>query len=51
MVYKFFDKKSAGTSTHTGTGNNFENQQLAEQLHKPIIRKFKKFELYSVVAE
>ena len=39
MVYKFFDKKSKGT----GIKNEIkENQQLANELHKPIIRKFKK---------
>ena len=37
MVYKFFDKK------HTGSGVNFvQNQQLANELHEPIIRKFLK---------
>ena len=37
MVYKFFDKKSKGT------GIKFmPNQQLANELHKPIMRKFKK---------
>ena len=39
MVYKFFDKKSKGS----GIKNEIkENQQLANELHKPIIRKFKK---------
>ena len=37
MVYKFFDKKSEGS----GIVNNKENMQLAEELHKPIINKFK----------
>ena len=37
MVYKFFDKKSKGN----GLANNKENIQLADELHKPIIRKFK----------
>ena len=42
MVYKFFDKKSKGA------GIKFmPNQQLANQLHKPIIRKFKKRKVYS----
>ena len=44
MVYNFFDKKSKGT------GIKYEikkNQQLANELHKPIIRNFKKRELYS----
>ena len=35
MVYKFFDKKSKGS----GITNEF-NYQLANELHKPIIRKF-----------
>ena len=39
MVYKFFNKKSKGT----GIKNEItENQQLANEIHKPIIRKFKK---------
>ena len=37
MVYKFFDKKSAGS----GVNIPLEfNEQLAKELHKPIIRKF-----------
>ena len=37
-VYKFFDKK-----TFSGIKNkNISNKKLAEELHKPIIRKFKK---------
>ena len=45
MVYKFFDEKSAGS----GVSNNEINQnlQLAKELHKPIIRKFKKRKVYS----
>ena len=43
MVYKFFDKKSEGS----GIANNKENIQLDDELHKPIIRKFKKRKLYS----
>ena len=39
MVYKFFDKNSKGA----GIKNEIkENQQLANELHKPIIRKLKK---------
>ena len=38
MVYKFFDKKSSGS----GAKSMPQNQQLVEELHKPIIRKFKK---------
>ena len=41
MVDRFFDKHSASASIHTWTGINFENQQVAEELHKHI-KKFKK---------
>ena len=37
MVYKLFDKKSKGASI-----KSMPNQQLANELHKPIISKFKK---------
>ena len=44
MVYKFFDKKSQGSgrplSSALHLANNKENIQLADELHKPIIRKF-----------
>ena len=43
MVYKFFDKKSQGS----GISSNKENIQLADELHEPIIRKFKKRKMYS----
>ena len=37
MVYKFFDKKTAGGAVKNEI---MENKELAEELHKPIIRKF-----------
>ena len=42
MVYKFFDKKSRGRSLSSASqlASNKENMQLADELHKPIIRKF-----------
>ena len=40
MVDKFFDKKSEGTSVNTKLAP--QNQQLAEELHKSIIKNFKK---------
>ena len=43
MVYKFFDKKTAGS----GIKSMHQNEQLDEELHKPIIRKFKKRKVYS----
>ena len=39
MVYKFFDKKSKRARIKNEIK---ENQQLANELHKPIIRMFKK---------
>ena len=36
MVYKFFDKESTGS----GVFANEPNYQLANELNKPIIRKF-----------
>ena len=48
MVYKFFDKKSASLDKSKGTGIiNEPNYQLANEPHKPIIRKFKKRKVYS----
>ena len=47
MVYKFFDKKSASLDKSKGSGIiNEPNYQLANELHKPIIRKFKKRKVY-----
>ena len=56
MVYNFFDKKSTGSgiddddnnnNRNNNNNNNNNNLQLAEELHKPIIRKFKKRKVYS----
>ena len=38
MVYRKFDKKTAGGGIKFAP----QNEQLAEELHKSIIRKFKK---------
>ena len=53
MVYKFFDKKSASSSGVTMLANESaanneikQNLQLAEELHKTIIRNFKKGRVY-----
>ena len=46
MVYKSFDKTSASLADKSTKGSGVDikfapqNQQLAEELHKPIIRKF-----------
>ena len=55
MVYKFFDskvaspdKKSVGSGAkRVNTKLIPQNEQLADELHKPIIRKFKKRKVYS----
>ena len=39
MVYKYFDKKSSGNGIKN---ENTTDKQLAEELYKSIIRKFKK---------
>ena len=43
MVYKFFDKKSTGSGIATARSSSI----LAEELHKPIIKKFNKRQVYS----
>ena len=43
MVYKFFDPKVSGSSAKLVP----ENEQLANELHKAIIRKFEKRKVYS----
>ena len=43
MVYKFFDSKVSGSRAKLIP----ENEQLANELHKPIIRKFEKRRVYS----
>ena len=55
IVYKFFDSKVASPDKkYVGSGAKRvntkitpQNEQLAEELHKPIIRKFKKRKGYS----
>ena len=46
MVYKFFDKKSAGNGVNMHANNECP-LDLAEELHKPVIRKFLKITVYS----
>ena len=47
MVYKIFDKKSASINKSSRSGiANESNYQLANELHKPILRKFKKRNVY-----
>ena len=44
MIYKCFNKKSKGSGAKN---ENMSNQELAEELDKPIIRKFQKRQVYS----
>ena len=37
MIYNFFDTKTSGSGI-----KDISNKELAEELHKPIIRKFNK---------
>ena len=39
MVYKFFDEKTSSSGIKNKV---ISNKELAEELHKPIIRNFKK---------
>ena len=41
MVYKFFDKMSKGSGII-----NESNYQVASEIHKPVIKKFKKRKVY-----
>ena len=47
IVYKFFDKKSSGS----GVAAIEPNYQLANELHRQIIRKFKIPKVYSIFGE
>ena len=47
MVYKYFYKKSTSLANKFAKGSGFksafkQNEQLAEELHKPIIKNLKK---------
>ena len=53
MVYKFFDKKdscgAAILANKSAIKNEIiSNKELAEELHKPIIRKFEKRKVHSL---
>ena len=49
MVYNFFDKITFNTNKETGSYSDVvsENKELAEELHKPIIRKNEKRKIHS----
>ena len=52
MIYKFFDNKLSGSGVKSNVLSNqrsldFTVPQLAEDLHKPIIRKFENIKIHS----
>ena len=47
MVYNFFKKMTKGNGGTLANKSIPQNEKLAEELHKPFIRKFKKREVYS----
>ena len=47
MVYKFFDKKSTGSGFKKLKNTARNSSILADERHKPIIRKFNKRKVYS----
>ena len=47
IVYKIFDKKPTGAGLKENQGDFLQNSQLANELHKPMTRKFKKRKVYS----
>ena len=44
MVYRFFDKKTSGSAIKN---ESMSNKELAEELHKPTIIKFKKRKVHT----
>ena len=48
VVYKFFDKKTSGSGIRN---ENIYSKELAEELHKPIIRTFNIGKLHSPFIE
>ena len=53
MAYKFFDKKSTSLADKSTKGSDIniestpQSQQLAKELHKPIIKKFQKRKVHA----
>ena len=52
MLYTFFDKKSTGSgSKKLQNTTKPSSSKLADELHKPVIRKFKKRKVYSQIKD
>ena len=46
MIYKFFNERTKGSGINL-QANSLNNEILAEELHKPIIKNFKRRKVYS----
>ena len=46
MVFKFLNSKSKGSGLKENLEDSVKNSQLADEVHKPIVRKFKKGRVY-----
>ena len=46
MIYKFLDKKILGVAVKSEI---MSNQQSAEELHKPVTRKFEKMKISFII--
>ena len=42
MFHKFFNKKTGSRAIATSKVGVSVNEQLAEEMHKPVIKKFKR---------
>ena len=47
MVYKFFDKKTKGSGATLENKSIPQNEQLAQELHKAFIKRFKRRDVYA----
>ena len=47
MIYKYFDKKTESGALVTSNVGASVNEKLAEELHTPIIKKFKRRKVYA----
>ena len=52
MVYKCFDKKTASLTDKSAPGGGIksmpQNEQLAEELHNPLLKILKKKSIFSI---
>ena len=48
MVYRFFGKKTGSGVIVTNKAGASVNEKLAEELHKPVIKKFKRRKVHAI---